>query len=281
MDPSGFPAACGPLRFRPGPRTRPTWAKQPAWRGHDFTHNTFRAMAAAPPGQEGATPAPHSARAGTAPPRFRRPRYPLPAPQGPAPWVSRKPHPQPRTYKAPPPPVHRKLLAHRPRHSAPRLSALHTLHSPTPHPIPQKARVHSVPVCPTLTRTLHRILHTTWCIVYLPAPQPVNTLHPHASPPTRAPHFAMSSPASPHCWLVDSTTVLFPHPNNARPHQAQSYTLYPQIYSVNLVCSLVVGGPAVPWFPLPFFWIEPNHTIRLTKAWPASPHPVFYNLSFL
>lgn len=55
----------------------------------------------------------------------------------------------------------------------------------------------------------------------------------------------------------------------------------PQIYSVNLVCSLVVGGPAVPWFPLPFFWIGPNHTIRLTKAWPASPHPVFYNLSFL
>lgn len=98
---AGFPLRAGASGFRPGPRTHPTWPAQPVRPGHNFTHNTFRAMAAAPPGQEGATRAPHSTRAGTAPPRFRRPRYPLPAPQDPAPSVSRKP--QPCIRKTPPP----------------------------------------------------------------------------------------------------------------------------------------------------------------------------------
>lgn len=84
------------------------------------------------------------------------------------------PHPQPRTRKAPPPPVHRKLLAHRPRHSAPRLSAIKTVNSPAPHPAPQKAGIHSVPICPIPAP--HRILHTSRCIVYLPVLQPISTL---------------------------------------------------------------------------------------------------------
>lgn len=57
--PAGNWPSAGASCFRssgpPGPRAHPTWAALPAQPGHDITHNTFRAMAAAPHGPEGVT----------------------------------------------------------------------------------------------------------------------------------------------------------------------------------------------------------------------------------